>query len=240
MRPSRSIVMRPPGLVLLVGLALVSACDKTEAGVLVNVQLETADLQVSEVRLRGFAPTQESLVLEVTRARPDNGLFGQTENIYVEVPRSWIGKIVWLQAEGRHEGVVTAHGSVSVLPRKNTVMESTLVLVGAAESGQCCDVRRINFNGIQVTCFCIPVVADGYVQVTKSRMHNVKIRVQCQRRGAGRLGQRNVVSFAGLRERSYINSALACVSSGELRVNVQGRVKPTYCRCDRIDSKRFS
>ncbi len=136
------------GVVLLVlGLAWGSACDESEAGVLVNVQLESADLQVSELRLRGYAASEQGQVLEVTRSREDGELFGPTENLYVEVPRSWIGRIVWLQAEGKHEGVVTAHGSVSVLPRRNAVVEATLVLVagaspcgnGVVDPGEQCD-----------------------------------------------------------------------------------------------------
>lgn len=119
------------GLVAL-GMALSVACQQPEAGVLVNVQLETTDLQVSQLRLRGYAASREGFVLEVDRARPDGARFEQTENIYVEVPRSWIGDLVWFQAEGMHEGAVSAHGSVSVIPRKDGVVEATLVLVAGA------------------------------------------------------------------------------------------------------------
>lgn len=128
-------------------LALTSACQEDEAGVLVNVQLETASLEVSELRLRGYVSGREDQVLEVTRSLPDGVLFGQTENIYLEVPRAWIGEIAWLRAEGSHNGVVTAHGSVSVLPRMNAFVETTLVLVAGAspcgndvvEPGEQCD-----------------------------------------------------------------------------------------------------
>ncbi len=111
-------------------LALTAGCrEKIEAGVLVNVQMESVTIQVSQLRLRGYPEGEVAGGLEVTRELPGAVVFGQTENLFILVPNAWIGRTVWLAADGLHQGVVNAHGRTSVVPEKNGIVEATLLLV---------------------------------------------------------------------------------------------------------------
>jgi cysteine-rich repeat protein len=118
-------------VILAIGvLTLAAGCrEEIPAGVLVNVQLDSTTVQVSQLRLRGYLQGEVADALEMTRSLPSEGLFGQTENLFVMVPRAWINRTVWIAAEGVHEGVVTAHGRTSVSPEKSEIVEATLLLV---------------------------------------------------------------------------------------------------------------
>jgi cysteine-rich repeat protein len=135
-------------LVLGLGLWLMSGCrPEVEAGVLVNVQMESAEIQVSELRLRGYPEGEVTGAFELTRSLPGETIFGQTENLFLLVPPAWIGRTVWLVADGVHRGDVTAHGRTSVVPEKNGIVEATLLLVagpppcgnGFIDGGEQCD-----------------------------------------------------------------------------------------------------
>ncbi len=152
MRSSRHqnlwLVMPSLALALALALAHSAGCrEPVDAGVLVNVQLESTSIEVSQLRLRGYLQGDVAGVLEVTRSLPDEGLFSQTENLYLLVPPEWIGRPVWLAADGVHQGVVTAHGRTSVVPERNGIVEATLLLVtgpppcgnGFIDGGEQCD-----------------------------------------------------------------------------------------------------
>ncbi len=134
--------------------ALTTGCrPQVEAAVLVNVQMESTTIQVSQLRVRGYPEGDVAHAIEMTGSLPGEVLFGQTENLLILVPSEWIGRTVWIAADGVHQGVVTAHGRTSVVLAKNDIVEATLLLVagpppcgnGFIDGSEQCD--GTNFGG---------------------------------------------------------------------------------------------
>jgi len=158
-------------------VALVAGCrDKVEAGVLVNVQLDSTLIQVSRLRLRGYPQDDLAGAVDVTRSLPDEGLFDLSENLLLLVPEAWIGRTVWLTAEGLHGGVITSHGRTSVVPEKNGIVDSTLLLIagpppcgnGIIDGGEQCD--GTNLGGY--TCETLTGLGQGTLACVDCQLHS--------------------------------------------------------------------
>ncbi len=137
---------------LVLGLFFVSAhfsCEPSgpESGVLVNVLLPSGDLLVDEIEIRGYPDGRLFDARSGHMSSVDGEPLEQSFNLLLWIPSDWIGRTVWLNVQGFHNGVATSHGQTSVVPVDERIVESTIVLVegeapcgnGVVDGGEQCD-----------------------------------------------------------------------------------------------------